>query len=78
MDQKNVAPEQHSGFWSRTSFAWLASTFREGHTKVISLDDLPPLDTGLSSDKMCQKLTATWGKCESGERVVVQFMNRLC
>lgn len=59
-----MAPEQYSGFWSRTCFAWLATTFRNGHDKIISLSDLPPLDDGLSSDLTCRKMVSTWAKCE--------------
>lgn len=63
-DHKLAAPEQYSGLWSRTCFVWLVSTLWRGYSKVISLDDLPPLDAGLESDAMLRKLSSTWAKCK--------------
>ncbi|EFX06313.1 ABC multidrug transporter [Grosmannia clavigera kw1407] len=47
-----VALEQRSSFWSRTAYAWLAVTFWRGHKRVISVDDLPPLDGRLESSRI--------------------------
>jgi hypothetical protein len=55
--------EQKSGFWSRTCFAWLTSTFRTGYAKVMSIDDLPPLDMQLESHKLHEQLVSSWNKC---------------
>lgn len=63
-EKKVGAPEQYAGFWSRTSFSWLAATFRRGYVKVVSLDDLPILDAKLESHRMYKKLSKTWSKCE--------------
>ncbi|KAI0157335.1 ABC transporter [Xylariaceae sp. FL1272] len=60
------APEGVSGFWIRTCFTWLASTFWRGYSRVISLDDLPPLDSELHSAKLGDILASKWtqyGKC---------------
>ncbi|KAI1774955.1 ABC transporter [Hypoxylon cercidicola] len=57
-----LAPEQRSGIWARTSFAWLTATFRAGYARIITLDDLPPLDTGLESRLMSKKLAETWAR----------------
>ncbi|KAJ5939096.1 ABC transporter [Penicillium verhagenii] len=57
-----TAPEQHSSFWSRTSFSWLVSTFRSGYAKILILDDLPPLDTNLQSHTMCEKVIIKWDR----------------
>jgi ATP-binding cassette, subfamily C (CFTR/MRP), member 1 len=62
-EKSEYAPEQLSGFWNRTSFAWLVATFRAGHSKIISLDDLPILDTNLRSRVVGAQLEATWAKC---------------
>jgi len=61
-DHKVGSPEQYSSLWSRATFVWLLSTFWTGYRKVISLDDLPPLDTRLKSDEMCRELTLTWAR----------------
>ncbi|KAI0886932.1 ABC transporter [Annulohypoxylon maeteangense] len=57
---KTLAPEQRSGIWTRTGFTWLAATFRAGYTRIITLNDLPPLDTGLESGQLGKTLEATW------------------
>jgi hypothetical protein len=59
------APEEYSGLWVRTAYAWLIATFRTGYSKVISLHDLPKLDRGLESHLLHEKLVTTWDKCES-------------
>ncbi|KAI1453921.1 ABC transporter [Annulohypoxylon moriforme] len=55
-----LAPEQKSGIWTRTGFTWLAATFRAGYTRIIALNDLPPLDTGLKSQQLGKTLATTW------------------
>lgn len=61
---KQYAPEQYSGLWVRTSFAWLLVTLRLGYSKFISVNDLPLLDTQLRSSVLRQKLASTWATCE--------------
>ncbi|KAK6074134.1 ABC transporter [Seiridium cupressi] len=63
------APEEYSGFWTRTAFSWLVSTFRAGYSKIISLDDLPKLDTRLKSHLLREKLVRTWGKYDHRARL---------
>ena len=58
------APEEYSGFWTRTAFAWLTATFRAGYSKVLVQDDLPVLDTRLRSNLLRQNLVSTWAKCK--------------
>ncbi|KAK3319769.1 ABC transporter [Cercophora scortea] len=67
-DYKSGSPEQYSAFWPRTTFTWLASTFRRGYARIISLDDLPPLDTRIESDKMRKQLQLTWSKYDHRAR----------
>jgi hypothetical protein len=58
------APEEYSGFWARTAFAWLVATFRAGYSKVIVQDDLPILDRRLQSNVLHESLVSTWAKCK--------------
>lgn len=58
------APEEYSGLWTRTAFTWLTATFRAGYSRVLSQNDLPPLDTRLESDLLRQKLVSTWARCK--------------
>ncbi|TDZ36526.1 ABC transporter atnG [Colletotrichum spinosum] len=59
---KHATPEQSSGFWSRTCFAWLATTFYLGYSKVISLGDLPGLDSDMESRVLHGSLAVAWDK----------------
>lgn len=58
------APEQYSSFWNRAIFVWLVATFRIGYAQVISVDDLPMLDSKLEGTKLHDDLVAAWDKCE--------------
>lgn len=58
------APEEYSGFWNRTAFAWLAATFRAGYSKYLVQNDLPVLDTRLQSNVLRQSLVSTWARCK--------------
>ncbi|KAL4958875.1 ABC transporter [Aspergillus stella-maris] len=60
--EKPATPEPFSGVWKRASFAWLAGTFRQGYIKVLSVDDLPDLDSHLNSRNVAQKLERTWAQ----------------
>ncbi|KAH6659515.1 ABC transporter [Truncatella angustata] len=62
------APEEVSGFWIRTCFTWLASTFRRGYSRIISIDDLPHLDSELRSSGLGERLASKWVKRREGGR----------
>ena len=61
-DKSQYSPEQYSSFWNRAIWAWLAATFRVGYAKVISVDDLPHLDTKLESHQVHHELLVTWDR----------------
>ncbi|TQN65415.1 ABC transporter atnG [Colletotrichum shisoi] len=67
-DGKHATPEQSSGFWSRTCFAWLATTFYLGYSKVISLGDLPGLDSNMESRLLHRSLAVAWDKYDHQSR----------
>ncbi|KAI0126762.1 ABC transporter [Xylariales sp. AK1849] len=67
-DKLSGAPEQYSGIWIRTTFAWLLATFRVGYLRVISLKDIPKLDTRLESHVLRERLVSTWAKYDHQER----------
>lgn len=62
VNEKVDSPEQYSGIWARTIFAWLAATFKAGYATVISVDDLPALGPKLTSRHLHQKLLLIWTK----------------
>jgi hypothetical protein len=59
------APEEVSGFWIRACFTWLVSTFRLGYSRIISVNDLPPLDSKLHSATLGDTLRSKWKKREN-------------
>ena len=61
---EKFSPEQYSGFWDRAVFAWLVTTFRIGYFQVISVDDLPALDTKLASGRAHGELLSTRETCK--------------
>jgi ATP-binding cassette subfamily C (CFTR/MRP) protein 1 len=72
--REKTTPEQSSGFWIRTVFAWLLETFRTGYAKVISVDDLPALDVKLRSRDLHRTLSLNWAKCKLSFR----YMRMVC
>ena len=58
------ASKKYSELWTRTVFTWLTATFRADYSKVISQNDLPPLNIRLESNLLRQKLVNTWAKCK--------------
>ena len=63
-EKRSFAPEEYSGFWTRTAFFWLVDTFRAGYSKILVHDDLPILDTRLQSIVLRKNLVGTWAKCK--------------
>ncbi|KAK2036628.1 ABC transporter [Colletotrichum somersetense] len=67
-NSKHPTPEQSSGFWSKTCFLWLAKTFYLGYSKLISLDDLPGLDSNMKSCVLHRNLVVAWNKYDHQSR----------
>jgi ATP-binding cassette, subfamily C (CFTR/MRP), member 1 len=72
-DKRSGAPEEYSGFWTRTAFAWLAATFYAGYSNILDQDDLPTLDTRLQSNALRRNLVIAWGKCKSSSTSVATY-----
>ncbi|KAH9220185.1 hypothetical protein DL95DRAFT_433377 [Leptodontidium sp. 2 PMI_412] len=51
------SPEETSGLYSIGAFAWLNRLFMRGYTRVLSLDDLYPLDQTMASNVLQAKLS---------------------
>ncbi|KAL3480358.1 hypothetical protein BJX99DRAFT_254660 [Aspergillus californicus] len=66
--EKPATPEPFSGFWKRATLAWLAGTFRQGYSKVISVRDLPELDPKLDSEVVARQLRCTWDQADKTAR----------
>lgn len=54
------SPEESSGLYSIAFFAWLNPLIRLGNRKILDTDDLYPLDTRLSANKMSHLFQQNW------------------
>ncbi|KAL2208337.1 P-loop containing nucleoside triphosphate hydrolase protein [Sarocladium strictum] len=50
------SPEESSGFYSLASYSWLRLLFLRGYRKVLALDDLYPLDSELSIQRVAPRV----------------------
>lgn len=57
------SPEQFDGLWRRIGFAWVMSTMRQGYRVLLTVDDLPTLDSRLGSKRLHEKLQIIYVKC---------------
>ncbi|RFU25769.1 hypothetical protein B7463_g10568, partial [Scytalidium lignicola] len=57
---QTLATETTSGIFSRSLFLWMNDLFKRGYRKVISSDDLGPIDSNLGSARVHQQLQDVW------------------
>lgn len=62
--EKQLGPEELSGFYSKSLFLWLNPLLRLGFSKVFTLNDLYCLDEQLLSASLVRKFEPVWLKCE--------------
>ena len=60
IENKALPSETTSGVLSRTFFLWLNALFWRGYRKVISFDDLDPIDSSLRSSLLHESLERAW------------------
>lgn len=61
-----MSPEESSGLYSIAFFAWLNPLIRLGNRKILDTDDLYPLDTRLSANKMSHLFQQDWNGKPAG------------
>ncbi|KAK4224267.1 canalicular multispecific organic anion transporter 1 [Podospora fimiseda] len=55
-DTKAHSPEETTGLYGLGAFFWLNTLFLQGYRKILSLDDLFPLDHNMAAEKLHAKL----------------------
>lgn len=60
-DIKEHSPEETSGLFGLGAFFWLNRLFLTGYTKILSLDDLFPLDQNMASETLSARLAGRLG-----------------
>ncbi|OAA63985.1 ABC transporter, transmembrane domain, type 1 [Cordyceps fumosorosea ARSEF 2679] len=75
--RRHASKESTSGFWSRSVFAWLHPIFSVGFRQTLSLQDLEPLDTDLSTRPLFEKFSPHWDtrktRSSNGSLVIACF-----
>ncbi|KAK5991839.1 ABC multidrug transporter B [Cladobotryum mycophilum] len=61
-------PEPFTSFWSLVGFTWLLGTLKNGYRKVLSIDDLPPLDYRLNGRVLQDRLETTLAKYDMANK----------
>lgn len=65
---KDHSPEETSGLFGLSAFVWLNRLFLTGYGKILTLDDLFPLDHNLASEALQAKLARNIGASPSPGR----------
>lgn len=63
--------EAVSGFWNRSLFLWVNSTFFLGFRKILTVDDLPSINPEFSSALLLLKFTPRWSRGRCAEPLFV-------
>lgn len=61
-DHKSRSPEETTGVYGLGAYTWLNRLFFEGWRKVISMNDLYPLDSNMSAEAMEERLSGIMDK----------------
>jgi hypothetical protein len=59
---KHYSPESTSGIYSRSLFWWLNPLLRDGFKKVLTDEDLYPVDFDMRAEAVQQQLREEWAK----------------
>jgi ATP-binding cassette, subfamily C (CFTR/MRP), member 1 len=62
-DEKTYGPEETSGIFSHSLFLWLNGVIMAGYRKVLSVDDLIPIDRRLCSERLWTSFGTAWHNC---------------
>ncbi|KAJ5937598.1 ABC transporter integral membrane type 1 [Penicillium verhagenii] len=67
---QSLPVEIFHGFWGRNLFVWVLPLFRDGYTSIISLHDLPDVDSTLLGDRAEARLSQAWLKSHGKYRLI--------
>lgn len=67
---RNVAVEKVHGFWGRNLFVWVLPLFQNAYKTIISLDDLPDVDSTLLGQYAEARLAQTWLNAHGKYRLI--------
>lgn len=67
-DNKKHSPEETIGIFGLSAYTWLNSTFFGGYTKILSIEDLYPLDQRMTTEALQMRLMQHLGNSKSKHR----------
>lgn len=59
---QHLAPEETAGFFGTAFFWWVNRVLALGYSRILSLEDMPPLASYLDTMKMREAMQRTWDK----------------
>jgi len=59
---QNLAPEETAGFFGNAFFWWVNRIIVLGHSKIMSIEDMPPLASYLDNMKVREDMQQTWDR----------------
>ncbi|SPO04398.1 related to ABC multidrug transporter [Cephalotrichum gorgonifer] len=66
-------PEAYSGFWRLMSYSWLKGTFLDGYLRIMTVMDLPEVDSDLSRAAVHEELAITWENADKLKRHMLLY-----
>lgn len=59
---RQPSKEVTASFWVRSFFTWVLPLFRRGYSKVLSVQDMPDVDTALQGTEAEMQLQNAWNR----------------
>ncbi|KAI5267437.1 putative multidrug resistance protein [Aureobasidium subglaciale] len=75
---RDATPEARSGLYNRSVFWWLNHFLAVGFGKVISFEDLYPLDYALSSEHLAKSAQSSWHKSTKSDQYALLWSTLVC
>ncbi|KAI5243109.1 putative multidrug resistance protein, partial [Aureobasidium subglaciale] len=75
---RDATPEARSGLYNRSVFWWLNHFLAVGFGKVISFEDLYPLDDALSSEHLAEFAQSSWQKSTKSDQYALLWSTLVC
>ena len=57
---EDVSLEENAGIFSRSFMLWVNPLLAEGYNKNLAMEDMHPIDSSLSPDKLYSQVSRVW------------------
>ena len=62
--------EADFGFWGRCLFVWVLPTLRQGYSRALRAEEIPPVDRPLRGHRARPRLQDAWSQCKPRYRLL--------